>query len=184
MVSPYNFTIKPGFLPAKPNVTYEFETINGHIYAVQFVEATSITDLLDDYPVISNAIYVIIDVLRANGKINWDIRTGKTVLAIIRDYLDTEGRMTILSFNCSTEDGKQMKRHHKFDRWYLQCAAELNFEKMDEYMLEPDNDSYTPTYISILYAADHPRREIIAEELIKLRRAVGADKKRGFPETV
>ena len=178
MVNPYEFTSNPS--PAEINVDYQFETSNGHIYKVTFVEATRIIDILDNLPVISNAIYVIVDPVYCRGNLNFDMRIGSTVISIIKNYLFEIDRFSILVFNCDISDGRQIKRHHKFDRWFRAYAADLYFEKIDEEILEPDvkGSNYTSTFISILFASDHPRRTFIFEELSILRSLIGADKLR------
>lgn|GEM_PF-1200075 len=178
MVKPYQFSSNPS--PIEINVDYQFETCNGHIYKVTFIEATRIIDILDDLPVISNAIYVIVDPVYIKGGLNLDIRIGSTVISIIKNYLVEVDHFSILVFNCDISDGRQIKRHHKFDRWFRAYATDLNFEKMDEEILEPDTSGsgYISTFISILFAVNHPRKAIILKELSILRSSIGTDKLR------
>lgn len=178
LIKPYEFSSNPS--PVEINVDYQFETCNGHVYKVTFVEATRIIDILDNLPVVSNAIYVIVDPIYIQGNLNLDIRIGSTVIDIIKDYLLEIDRFSILVFNCDISDSRQINRHHKFDRWFRNYALDLNFEKIDEEILEPDEtgSGYTATFISILYAADHPRKTIILQELSILRSTIGADKLR------
>jgi len=178
LIKPYEFSSNPS--PVEINVDYQFETCNGHVYKVTFVEATRIIDILDNLPVVSNAIYVIVDPIYIQGNLNLDIRIGSTVIDIIKDYLLEIDRFSILVFNCDISDGRQINRHHKFDRWFRDHARDLNFEKIDEEILEPDEtgSGYTATFISILYATDHPRKTIILQELSHLRATIGADKLR------
>lgn len=176
MVKPYQFDSNPS--PVEINVDYQFETSNGHIYKVTFIEATRIIDILDNLPVVSNAIYVIVDPVYTQGNLSLDIRIGSTIIEIIKDYLVEIGHFSILVFNCDISDGRQINRHHKFDRWFRSYAADLNFEKIDEEILEPDatGSGYTATFISILFAANHPRKTIILKELSILRSSIGSDK--------
>lgn len=178
LIKPYEFSSNPS--PVEINVDYQFETCNGHVYKVTFIEATRIIDILDNLPVVSNAVYVIVDPIYIQGNLILDIRIGSTVIDIIKNYLWETDRFSILVFNCDISDGRQKNRHHKFDRWFRNYAVDLNFEKIDEEILEPDetNGGYTATFISILYAADHPRKTIILQELSLLRSTIGADKLR------
>jgi hypothetical protein len=178
LINPYEFTSNPS--PAEINVDYQFETSNGHIYKVTFVEATRIIDILDNLPVISNAIYLIVDSVYCRGSLNFDVRIGSTVISIIKNYLLEIDRFSILVFNCDISDGRQLKRHHKFDRWFRTYATNLYFEKIDEEILEPEvtGNNYTSTFISILFASDHPRRTVILKELSILRSSIGAGKLR------
>ena len=163
----YEFIAKPD--PVEVNAVYSFETTTGHKYSITFIEAVKITNLLDDLPVISNAIYVIVDNTLQNGKAGLDARIGITIVHIVKHYLHADDINSILAFNCDAEDGKQVKRHNKFDRWYRTYAADMGFEKIDEEILAPVGQVYVPTFISILYRTDHPRRERIPAEMEKLR---------------
>ena len=47
---------------------------------------------------------------------------------------------SILVFNCDVQDGKQVKRHLKFDRWYKTYALDMEFIKIDEEIIAPKGD--------------------------------------------
>ena len=170
----YKFTADSD--PVGVNTTFLFETIAGHRYSITFIEATKVTDILDNFPVISNAIYVIVDNTLQNGKAALDARIGVTIVHIVKHYLSEVDLNSILAFNCDPEDGKQAKRHNKFDRWYKTYALDMGFEKIDEEILAPAGDEYVPTFISILYRIDHPRREHIPAEVEQLRKQMGDGK--------
>lgn len=168
MIAPYTFT--PESNPVEVNVSYTFVTKNGHEYRVTFSEVTKIMDFVDEMPVISNGIYVIVDAVHENGMLGFDGRLGITIVEIIRHYLDHIDRFSILVFNCDSNDGKQVKRHYKFERWFKMYADDMAFEKIDEEILEPSGDVYVPTFISVLFAQDHPRRNLIFEEVQELKK--------------
>jgi hypothetical protein len=125
---------------------------------------------------LSPMLYVIVDNTLQNGNAGFDARIGITIVHIVRHYLDAVNLNSILAFNCDAEDGKQVKRHNKFDRWYKTYASDMEFEKIDEEILAPVGEIYVPTFISILYRTDHPRREQIPLEMERLRKQMGVGK--------
>ncbi len=174
MSESYPFT--PNSIPIEINVSYTFTARDGHVYQVTFVEVTRVIDILDDLPVISNAIYVIVDVIHPSGPLFLDVRIGITIVSIVKEYLKNVDRFSILVFNCDIDDGKQVKRHKKFDRWFRNYASDMQFEKIDEEILQPAGEIYIPTFISVLFSAEHPRRQRIFEEIDQLRSKIGSGK--------
>ncbi|WP_217603731.1 DUF6169 family protein [Chitinophaga sp. GbtcB8] len=174
MLTPYEFL--PLITPIEVNVTYVFHTKYGHKYGVTFIEATKITELLDEYPVISNAIYVTLDILQPGGSLYFDCRIGITVVEIIKHYLANVDMRCLLVYNCAIDEGKQVKRNDKFDRWFNHFAQDYKFEKIDREILEPQEDKYIPTFISFLFSSIHPRKVQILQELEMLSQLLGTDK--------
>ena len=133
------------------------------------MEAVRVMDFLDELPVLSNAIYVIVENVEQNGELRFDSRIGATIVGVVKHYLEHVDLNSILVFDCFVEDGKQIKRHNKFDRWYRHYALDMEFVKMDEEILEPHGDVYVPSFVSILYRKSHPRKDHIEIEMVKLR---------------
>lgn len=174
MLIPY--TYEPKAFPTGTNVSYNFHTKRGHKYGITFIEAIRITELLDELPVISNAIYISLDIIEQNGPLSFDCQIGKKVVEIIKDYLSNVGANCILVFNCSIDEGKQVNRNNKFNRWFNSFASGYNFEKIDRKILEPIDNGYVLTYISLLFVTTHPRKTVILEEIEKLTQSIGVDK--------
>ena len=170
----YEFTSNTD--PLQVNTSFSFETSSGNRYSIIFIEAIKVMDFLDDFPGLSNAIYVIVDNTFQNGNLGFDARIGITIITIIKHYLEEVDLNSILVFDCFVEDEKQIQRHNKFDRWYRQYAMDMEFVKLDEEIIAPQGSIYVPTFISILYRMAHPRKEYIPLELGKLRQLMKAAK--------
>jgi len=174
---PESYIFTTDLNPVEVNVTYKFQTTSGHTYAVTFIEVTKVIEVFDEFQTISNAIHVIVDPVNINGPLGFDARIGATVTSIIKDYLANIGDDQILIFICDSKDGKQIKRDSKFERWYSYYKSDTSLEKINQEILEPqDNGTYLSTFISILFSSDHPRRENILNEIKQLKESFGLGK--------
>ena len=166
----YHLTDQPG----TSNAVYKFTTKCEVQYIVTFIDVTLITDIFDDYPVLSNGLYFIIAVAyKPQGKQPFDSRIGTTICCIYKAYLEQYDFNSIIIYNCDENDGAQMKRYYKFCRWFSSITTIPKIEKIDREILIPqeDNDKgliYVVSPLSILFSSEHPRKEIIYQEVEKI----------------
>ncbi len=164
------------------NAVFKFTTTSQVEYAVTFIEATRIIDILDEFPVLSNGIYLIIDAIHSPTHLTpLDARIGKTIADILCHYLDTVDRNALIIYNCEEGDGKQEKRFNKFNRWFNQYGTSLELLKTDKEILVPvfqenAGAQYVSTFVSIIHAQEHPRKSHIENEIIALKQKMMKDK--------
>jgi Family of unknown function (DUF6169) len=164
------------------NAVFKFSTVHGIEYAVTFIEATRISDILDDCPVLSNGVYMIVDAIKGmTDSIPLDAKVGRTVAATLVHYFHTVDVGSIIIFNCDNKDGKQEKRYHTFHRWFDQYSGLMDLIKVDKEILVPafnekSGDHYVSVFISLLYIKKHTRQSLIEKELIRLEQRMLRDK--------
>lgn len=164
------------------NAVFKFTTASQVEYAVTFIEATRIIDILDEFPVLSNGIYLIIDATHSpSHSAPFDARIGKTISDILSHYFDTVDRNALIIYNCEEGDGKQEKRFNKFNRWFNQYGASLKLLKTDKEIRVPvtynnTGTQYVSTFVSIIHAQEHPRKSHIEKEIIALKQKMMKDK--------
>ncbi len=70
-----------------------------------------------------------------------DDKIRLTVVQIIQDFID-KNTDTIITYVCDTGDGKQLKRHKKFTRWYTGHKS----NNLSLFSYEIDSESTEKTY--------------------------------------
>jgi hypothetical protein len=164
------------------NAVFKFTTSYQLVYAITFIEADKIIDILDDYPVLANGIYLIIDAIQgAPLSTPLDARVGKTIAEILRHYLNTVDVGSIIIYNCDERDGKQVKRFNTFNRWFHQYCKSMDLLKIDKEVRIPSwseesGEYYTSAFISFMYVKGHPRKEVVETEVIKLEQKIIGNK--------
>jgi hypothetical protein len=177
-----SYTFIPQQELGEVNAVFKFTTFHQLEYAITFIEADRIIDVLDDFPVLANGIYLIIDTIQAASHLTpLDASVGKTIADILQHYLHTVDVGSIIIYNCDDRDGKQQKRFHKFNRWFIQYSQSMDLIKIDKEILIPafseeSGDYYQTAFISFIYAKGHPRKAFVENELILLERRIMCDK--------
>lgn len=153
------------------NAEYTFTTINGIFYSVSFTDVSLIIDTFDNYPILSNGIYLVIEPInKPEGILKFDSRIGITICEIYEHYLRNTDLNSIIIYNCEERDGDQLKRHLKFSRWFVNYVKFIEIEKIDKEILVPEQHPergmiFIPCPLSILFSKEHPRYNLIFEEI-------------------
>ena len=164
--------------PHNPNCSYRFTTRNNIEYTVYFIDVVKIIDVLDSYPVISNAMYMGIELITELDTLPpMDANIGLTISEIFRDYIDSYGRNIIVIYNCDERDGKQEKRHIKFNRWFNTYLVDIDFATCHKTILtEEEPTIFISQFLTFLYANDHSRISMLKKEIEQFEKKIRAEK--------
>ena len=151
--------------------SYSFITRNNAEYSVYFTDVTKIIDILDDFQVISNAMYMTVEVAEIeNEKTPFDSLIGITISAIIMDYYSYYGDNLIIVYNCDERDGRQSLRFEKFNRWFNRYSKDSSLISYNKSIFVEEQRSIDDiaVYITFMFSKKNVQISNIWKELIKL----------------
>jgi hypothetical protein len=153
------------------NAVYSFTTSFDVVYSVSFIEITRIIDVFDNYPSLSNGIYLVVEpTFSPKDIIRFGPKTGLTVCRICEHYMNNTDLNSLIIYNCDENDGRQFERHIKFSRWFSGYATDIELEKIDKKILMPQRDAekrvfYILSFLSLIFRKQHPRYKNIISEV-------------------
>jgi hypothetical protein len=108
-----------------------------------------------------------------------DLEIRNTIKTIITDFFSEQGSDKILVFVCDEDDGKHHKRNVTFDRWFNFLNADGELQKIDEILVQVDeNDPQIQqiTYLSLLYLKNHPHAAQVENDFQLLKEHIAFSK--------
>lgn len=146
-----------------------FQTKTGTEYRVYFYPAMEYFDgLSEDSFIYKDGYFFGFTKLAPNeNKIEpIDIRVRNTIVNVVNEFFNEKGIDKVLIFHCDDSDGKNCKRALCFNEWYYLCETTNCFEKRDEEIKVPDEETgeYYTHYTSIIIECNNPYIDAITAE--------------------
>lgn len=106
-----------------------------------------------------------------------DNNISKTIIEIVGDFFEAEGKDAVILFHCDAIDERQLMRHKTFARWYKNSDIQ---ETIKMYTIEVDVGS-TKHYMGYICHADNEHIQQLTEEFESVAQKLAPDPKATKP---
>lgn len=139
--------------------TYNFATKNNILYRVAFVVDETFSTISGEE--IPNVYQLIVE--KASEELEpFDAKVSKTIEDIVERFFQKIENSLI--YICSEENGKNVKRHEVFDRWYKKTKYKEFIVKLDNIItVELDNQRYQKIFTSFLFHKQNSNYEKLVQ---------------------